>query len=67
MNKALDLQIGSYRLRDPVTKCFETCKPLYKTIAIKVAESLVEITASLLVDCYEDWCKHEVNDDRMCA
>jgi len=62
LQKSVVIQIGSYRLRDKVTGHFLPSKPLYKTVAPRVAEALAERAATLLVDCYNE-CEKLKNFD----
>jgi hypothetical protein len=55
LQKEVTIQIGSYRLRDNVTKLLLPCNPIMKTVTSTVAESLAERVAILLVDCYRDY------------
>ena len=55
MQKEVQIQIGTFRLRDWNTKCFLPSKPLYKKVTSKVAESFCDMVAKLLVDCYKEY------------
>jgi len=54
LQKLVQVQIGTFRFRDVHTKRFLPSTPLFKMVAPKVAESLADRVASLLVDCYKE-------------
>jgi len=57
MQKGVAIQIGSYRLRDKTTRQFLPCQAIMKTATLKVAQTLTERVAILLVDCYQEYEK----------
>jgi len=63
VQKTIRVQIGSYRLRDKVTRSLLPCVPIYAEVTTKVAVSLAERVASLLVDCYQ---MSKANEPRVC-
>ena len=63
MGKEISVQIGVFHARDEVSRAVLPCQPIFKSLAPKVAESMVENIAMLLVDCYDDFRRHTKFND----
>jgi hypothetical protein len=54
VQKEISVQIGFWRVRDKSSRAYSPCQPLFKTCTIKIAESMTDKIATLLVDCYQE-------------
>lgn len=54
VQKEISVQIGVYRLRDKNSREFLPCQPMFANLPEKVAKSMNDKIAVLLVDCYRE-------------
>ena len=55
LQKEISVQIGTYRLRDKITRKFLPCLPIMKILPTKTAEILADKIATILLECFNEY------------